>query len=187
MEQPITLYLDLREGTKADLMVVAKAALAFDAAVKEMSYVLDPSITVRLEFDSGTEGSLKLNSIIKTIKGTLTDKATLKAVALIIIGWIASDVRSYLTQEAIDNVVKEELQDENTLSDDDIRRIANEVAKALRGRVAEKQINKVYEELERDESIKGVGVTTNPDKKPRLIVPRDNLETALRGLSQRLA
>ncbi|RWC52858.1 hypothetical protein [Mesorhizobium sp.] len=172
MDQPITLYLDLKKDTKADLAVVARAALAFDAAVKEIAYVLDPSITIRVEFDNSTEGSLKLHSILKKVKGLATDKATLRAVALVVIGWIASDVRSYLTQSAIETIVREEMNNSDHLSDEDIKRIAEEVAKALNGHVGEKQVRKVYEELERDESIDGVGVTTNPDKKPRIIVPR---------------
>jgi hypothetical protein len=40
LEAPISLYLELEPETAADLEVVARATLAFSAAVKELAYVL---------------------------------------------------------------------------------------------------------------------------------------------------
>lgn len=170
MDQQLTLYLGLEEDSRPDLAVVAKAAIAFDAAIRDIAFVIDPSISVRVELDSGTPGSLKLNSILKTIKGKVADKQTLKAVALVVIGWFAQDVRSYISEQLIETVIREEV--DHSLSDEDIQKIAELVAKALNGKVGREHIQKVYEELERDGVIDGVGVTTNPDKKPRVIVPR---------------
>lgn len=170
MQQPITLYLDLEEGFKPDLATVARAALAFDAAIKEIAFVLDPSLDIRLELESGTEGSLKLNSLMKSIKDGVTDKRVLKAVAFAIACWFVNDVRAYFSEQLIESVIKKETNE--VLTDEEISRIAEEVVKALKGKVGEKQVQKVFEELQRDEAIRGVGVTTIPDNKPSEIVPR---------------
>jgi hypothetical protein len=50
---------------RADFEVVGLSAAAFAEAVKEIAFILEPGLEVRLEFDSGTEGSLKLKAIIK--------------------------------------------------------------------------------------------------------------------------
>lgn len=43
--------------------VVARAALSWSAAIKELAFVLDPSLEVRVEIDSGTQCSFSLNSL----------------------------------------------------------------------------------------------------------------------------
>jgi hypothetical protein len=40
--QPISLYIDLEDGRKADLEVIARAAEAFVDAVREIAFVLAP-------------------------------------------------------------------------------------------------------------------------------------------------
>jgi len=169
MAQSLTLYLDLEEGKKPDLATVARAALAFDAVVKEVAFIIDPSLSFRLELKSGTEGSLKLNSLLKAAKDRV-DRSTLLTIAFIVLGWFANDVRSLVTQEAIESLIDSEQN--HQLSEDEVQRIAQQVANALNGKVAKNEVGKVYEELQRDQRITGVGVTTDPDKKPRVIVPR---------------
>jgi hypothetical protein len=65
--ESITLYLGLKPGEKADFEVVGLAAAAFAEAVKEIAYILEPGTEVRLEFESGLEGSLKLKALLKTL------------------------------------------------------------------------------------------------------------------------
>jgi hypothetical protein len=67
VEETITLYLGLKAGQRADFEVVGLSAAAFAEAVKEIAFILEPGLEVRLEFDSGTEGSLKLKAIIKSL------------------------------------------------------------------------------------------------------------------------
>jgi hypothetical protein len=175
VNQPISLYLDLNPDALPDLATVARAALAFDAAIKELSFVLDPGINIQVELDSGTKGSLKLNAILRTVKDKVTDKKTLIAIATAVITWLAHDVRSYLTEQAIEEVISKDVGAH--LSPEEIKQIADQVAKALKGRTGERAIREIYNELERDPAVKGVGATTNPDKKPRVIVPRDEFKT----------
>jgi hypothetical protein len=68
--ESITLYLGLKPGEKADFEVVGLAAAAFAEAVKEIAYILEPGTEVRLEFESGLEGSLKLKALLKTAQSS---------------------------------------------------------------------------------------------------------------------
>ena len=167
--EPVSLYLDLEPGQRADLEVVARTSLAFAAALKELAYVLDPSIEVRVELQSGTEGSLSLNSIIRVVRRTTSKPISLKALAATVLIWFANDIRTYGVIETLNHVFKPAYH----LSDDDIQKIAAEVERALRGNVAGTQVRQVYRELQGDPAIKGVGATITPTRRPSDIVPRD--------------
>jgi hypothetical protein len=65
---PLSLYLDLEPGQTADLEVVAKASLAFVAALKEIAFQIDPLLEIRVELDSGTKGSPSLNARLKSAR-----------------------------------------------------------------------------------------------------------------------
>ena len=64
---PLSLYIDIEKGKVADLEVVARTALAWDALTKEIFYIADPALDVRVEIVNGTKGSVSLNTIIKAI------------------------------------------------------------------------------------------------------------------------
>lgn len=169
--QALTLFLDLEPEEKADLATVARAALAFNAAIREAAFVLDPSLEIEVQFDSGTPGSLKLNAILGDAKKKLTDPKVLKAVAFVILSWFAEDVRSTIDQGFIQSIMLHE--DTNPhLSDEEIAEIARKVAELIRGGTAHNQVKQVYRELEADPKIKGVGATTRRDHRPETIVPR---------------
>jgi hypothetical protein len=103
--EPISLYLELEPGQTADLEVVARAALAFAAAIREAAFVLDPSLEISLGFESGTEGSLSLNSIIRSIKNnTKLDPATIKTLIIMVIFWFSTDIRQWTVQEGLKSV-----------------------------------------------------------------------------------
>src|ERR1041385_2963429 len=62
---PISLYIDLERGQKADLEAVARASLAFAATIRDIAFVLDPSVDIRVELASGTESSLSLKPVLR--------------------------------------------------------------------------------------------------------------------------
>lgn len=176
-QQPVTLYVGVEEGSKPDLGAVARAAIAFEAAAREILFVLDPSIQVRIELDSGTEGSLKLNSTLKAVVSKVTDRKVLGAAAFTLLCWFSGDVRSYLTEKALDKIIGEEEPD---LSAIEVKALAEEVVRLLRGDVGKEQAQTVYRELERDPKVISVGVTTVPDGSPRSPVPRASFPDFLR-------
>lgn len=180
MQQAICLYLDLNEGQKADLEVVAKAALAFDAAVKEIAFVLDPGAVIRVELESGTEGSLSLNSIISAI-GPM-NRVRLQAIAFALVTWFGAETASYVYSAILDQIKGDEqaLQ----LSEEQIKEMSEQVAKICEGKVGARQVGDVFKELEKDPAVRGVGVTTSKDKKPRYVVPRSQFQERSRSISE---
>lgn len=180
MQQAICLYLDLNEGQKADLEVVAKAALAFDAAVKEIAFVLDPGAVIRVELESGTEGSLSLNSIISAI-GPM-NRVRLQAIAFALLTWFGAETASYVYSAILDQIQGDEqaLQ----LSEEQIKEMSEQVAKICEGKVGARQVGDIFKELEKDPAVRGVGVTTNKDKKPRYVVPRSQFQERSRSISE---
>jgi hypothetical protein len=165
---PVSLYLDLDPGEKADLEVVAKASLAFAAAIKELAYLLDPSIEIKIELTSGTEGSLSLNSVLKAIKDASDQPVTLKALAITSILWFGGQIATHEVQKWLDA----EIGPSPTMSDADAAKVADMVTKAMEKKIAQRQVQQVYRELAKDPHIKGVGATLKPATKPTVIVPR---------------
>lgn len=164
----VSLYLDLEPGKKPDLEIVARAALAYVEAIKETGFILNPGMDVSVEFVSGTEGSLSLNTILRSVR---PDPVALKAVALIILGWFASDLRTYGTIKFLDTYFP--IEQRSALSDEDIKRITRALQQSLDGKIAKEPVSQVYRELERDTSIKGVGATRIAGERPPNIVPRE--------------
>src|SRR5436305_14673800 len=79
-QETISFYLDLEPGTKADFEVVGRSAAAFAETVKEIAYLLEPGLEIKLEFDSSKPGSLKLNAILKGLKAR--DRSVLITIAV---------------------------------------------------------------------------------------------------------
>ena len=171
---PVSLYLDLEKGQVADLDVVAHAALAWSAAIKESAFFLDPSIDIRVELASGTEGSLSLNAIIKSVRDTLADKKTIRTIVLTSIFWTLEQAGAWGIGQILDLMKADDAAPiVRDLSEEDKQDIADRVVGQLNGRVAQHQVQRIYREAERDPAIKGVGVTGKPGKKPSVIVPRE--------------
>ncbi len=159
LEETVTLYLGLKEGRKADFEVVGLAAAAFAEAVKEISYILEPGLDVRLEFDSGTEGSLKLKAIIRTLKTPAARKNALLSIVGTIALVLTTDTRGYTYGKLLDLFFATEQRKE--LSDEDIARIAKHVIDINKGKIAKAPMQQMYKQLERDKNIESVGAITS--------------------------
>jgi hypothetical protein len=183
VQETISLYLQLERGKKADFEIVGRTATAFAEAVKEIAYILEPGIDVRLEFDSGTEGSLSLNAIVKSL-GTSKDRRTaLIAVIAAVASTLASDIVSYGVGKFLDQFFTQEQRGE--LSDDDVKRIARAVKDTLDGKVAKEPVREIFRQVERDEAIKSIGATPAPDTKPLRPIPRSDFPERA-GIVQRI-
>jgi hypothetical protein len=175
MAETINLYIDLEDGQLADLEVVARASIAFSEAVKEIAFIVDPSIEIRLELESGTEGSLSLNSIIKSVSGREIDPLVLKSVLYAMITWLVLEVGASVLSLSIEKILTEQEQ----ISEQDVDRIANRVRELLEGKVGEKQVREIFKQLDKDPSVKGVGVGSKKGARPKVIVPRKDFESRI--------
>ncbi len=169
MDQHLNLYLDLEPGELADLEVVAKASLAFAEAVREIAYIVDPSLIIRLELESGTEGSLSLNSVVRYVKQQVSDPVTRKIIVIAILAWFAKETGSAILSIGVNDLVAHE----TSISEQDAQRIAEKVEEILEKKVGAKQVQGVFREVQKDKSITGVGVSTEKGARPRSVVPRE--------------
>ncbi len=175
MQETISLYLDLKPGEKPDFEVVGLAAAAFAEAVKEIAFILDPGVEVRLEFDSTTENSLSLNAIFKTLKSRDGQRGTVIGVILgTSIGFV-SDIRTWSVGKLLDHHFS--IEQRQQLSEEDLKRIASTCKGVTEGRIAKTPIQKVYKQLDRDSTITSVGAVTKPNTKPPAPVPNSEFPT----------
>jgi hypothetical protein len=177
LEETISLYIGLEPGAKADFEVVGRAAAAFADVVKEIAYILEPGLEVKLEFDSGTEGSLSLNAILKSHSDK---RGALIAIAMVVGGWFVQDLRTYGVAKFMGAYLMPEQK--KALSDDDIDRIAKRLKNVMDGKIAKESVQQVYRELERDKAIKSVGTVSKPGTKPANPVPREQFQTVAGNL-----
>jgi hypothetical protein len=164
VEETISLYLELKEGEKPDFEVIGLAAAAFAEAVKEIAYILDPGMDVRLEFDSTTEASLSLNALFKTLRTRDGQIGTAIGVILGTSAAFLGDARQWGVGKLLDKLVSTETR--QSLTDEDIKRISETCKKVSDGKIAKEPIRELYKQLDRDPVIQSVGTITKPGTKP---------------------
>lgn len=168
---PVCLYLDIHRGQRPDLEAVANAALAFNAAIKELSFVLDPSQEIKVDFLSGTEGSLFLNSIIRFVKSKdLTSKKNLYRIAAAIFIYFAGHTRDYGVDKFLDKLIG--LDDSVHLSETDKHDIISGASEAVTKELALSHVQDVYRHVYADSKVIGIGVSAGKDEIPTNTVPR---------------
>ena len=173
---PLSLYFDLEPEQNADLVVVSRAAIAWASTISEIAYVVDPSIEIRIEFQSGTEGSLSINTMLRAVGDRLPDQRTIKTAMVSAAMWFVLEIGSWTVGNVLDwmngpdapPVIQE-------LSQEEREAIATEVVHRLRN-VGTEQAEHVFREVEKDQAIKGIGVTSVPGKRPDIIIPRTSFD-----------
>lgn len=168
--QPLTLYLDLEPGKTVDLEVAARASIAWSRAIKEIGFILAPDAQFVVELRSGTEGSLGLNSLIRSVREI--DPKYLKAIAVGVLLWFSNETASWMHGQLFDAIfgnANAEVTAPEGLSPEQFAALL----RAIEQGAGKEHTKEVYRELERDPAIRGVGVTTAPGTRPRVIIPRD--------------
>lgn len=181
--EPLSLYLDLEPKTKADLEVVSRVSLEFAGAIRELAFVLDPALSIRIELVSGTESSLSLNSILRSL-GVKDKRADLsvKAVALAAATYFVAHTGDWVFQHVMDSLFTG--HEKAALSTEQIDEIAQKTAAAVHRRVAAPQVGRVYRELQSDPAICGIGISRDETSRPRSVVPRSEFESRSSAISK---
>lgn len=173
--ETIRLYLDLEPGTNADLEVVARASLEFANTLRELAFVMDPSLAFRVELVSGTEGSLSLKAFIRAfgIKDRL-GKLTVGALAGTMLTYFVAHTRDWTFEKVMDHVFTSE--EKAQIAPADLEHAARIIADAVERGIAATQAERVYRELQTDPAVKGVAVARSAEGRPAGIVPRSEFE-----------
>lgn len=169
---PLRLYYKLADGHTANAEVVARASLAFIAGVKELSYVLDPSLKIQVGIQGHADGSLWEDLLLLVDKGKAEyrSRPTRYGLALAALAWIlappADRVRDIAWQPIIDKYLPE-------ATDADVTEAKRLIGVAESGKVAVREKQQFYREVGRDTGI--IGVSANIDRqKPTWIVARND-------------
>jgi hypothetical protein len=186
-EVPASIYFGLKQGESANLEVIAEAAIAWVAALREMAQSVDPGLEVTVDILDGERSSLWLNTIT-TLEQKLDQLhrrgeqfprlwALARGLAFIVAATplqvTAEDVWRAVSHESPPVVAK--------LSPQDRKELIEDFKKALRDNVAQPQKKAFYRAAEKDHSIREVGVATGPKIEPRFVVSRDAFSAFVAG------
>lgn len=179
-EGNLSLYFKLKEGKKADLEVVAEAALHWVAALRASAAAIDPDSRIRVEFVDAKESSLRLNTILEWMESALARVETgagkyprLRNLALSIALFLVTTTAAHYVDDFLDG------EPAFSLSDED-RRLLKKLLEGIReAPEVEAEGRKFFRVLERDTSITGVGISQDREELPPIIIPSS--EFAERG------
>ena len=174
---PLSLYIDLEEGSRGDLEVISRAAIAWSQMIREAALSVDPFLEVRVELVSGTAGSINLNSLIRAVRDTVNDPKRLKAIAIAIVAYFGSQAGGWVVGKGYDDLwlwVEHQLGHEvvSGMSEADKRNVEKIVTNVVAAKTTQAKAEGVYAELSKDPTVTGVGVSLKPAVRPRYVVPR---------------
>lgn len=187
VEAPVSIYFGLEQGKKADLEVIAEAAIAWVAAVREMAAVVDPSLEVSVEIVDGDESSLWLN-VLTAIESKLErverggEKfprlwALAKGLAFIVVATpltvTAEDIWRAITEENPAIVAE--------LSPQARQELIEDFKKALREDVARPEKRQFFRSVEKDTVVSAVGISSRPHGTPKLLTTREQFVSYVRS------
>lgn len=167
---PLRLYYELKKGHTADAEVIARASLAFIAGVKELSYVLDPSLRVQVGIQGHAEGSLweDLLLLVDKAKAEYLAHPARYGLALAALAWIMAPPTERIRDNAWQPLLDKYLPD---ATDDDIAEAKKIIAAAENGKIAVREKQQFYREVARDTGITGVSANIDRER-PEWVVPR---------------
>lgn len=169
----LSLHFTLRDGEKADLEVVAAAAIAWVGALRAAAQNIDPNAKIRIEIVDAEEGSLRLNTLLEWAENQLArlDRGSEKYPRL---QKLAIALAAFLATVGVDTVRDVYLASETlSLSDEDRRRLDELLELAKKGAAVQEKSRKFFRVLERDPSISGVGVAEGRETPPAVTIPSD--------------
>ncbi|MGZ2501783.1 hypothetical protein EHI47_11540 [Rhizobium leguminosarum] len=166
----LSLYFDLKKGEKADLEVVAQAAIDWVAALRAVAQEIDPDTSIRVEIVDAIEGSLSLNTVLDFLEAQAAkfdDGASqhwrLKKIAVALAVFVV-----FTGAPTYDFYFGDDTKE---LSAEDRKRIDELIELTKNKPAVEEKKREFFKALERDPSIKGVGVTEKRGRIPAVIIP----------------
>jgi len=166
----LSLYFGLQEGQRADLEVVAAAALEWVASIRAAAREIEPSAQIRVELINAAESSLRLNAILDWLEAQLAriDEGSgkhwrLKKLAIALAIFVPTV--GYPTYEFY-------LGDKSFTSED--RKTLHELLDTVK-KNPEIGVHRqnFFKAIERDRSITSTGVSEGHHDRPVIEVPRD--------------
>ncbi|MCC5956278.1 MAG: hypothetical protein JJU07_09250 [Natronohydrobacter sp.] len=176
-EASITLYVELKQGSRLDLEAAANASLAWSRMIKAIGHSVDPMGDWTIELESSKPGSQKIKSFIKMKVGTDLRTLIIGAVGAALffvlkesVAWGVGEVLDYLKGPEAPAEVQ-------LLSDEEILDIAERIAAILQGSAGKEEAVEVYDALKSDPDVTGAGAMSGEGGRPTFIIPRESFPT----------
>lgn len=119
-EDGLSLYFELKEGEKADLEIVAQAALHWVAALRAAAIAIEPDAQFRVEFIDAKASSLRVNTLLDWMETTLTrievgsgKHPRLRRLAVALAVFIVSPGATHYVEDFLDGEPPTSLSDED--------------------------------------------------------------------------
>ncbi|MEA2905461.1 MAG: hypothetical protein QOI12_2848 [Alphaproteobacteria bacterium] len=177
-EDTISLYFKLKDGQKADLEIVAAAALEWVAAVRAAARDLAPEAQIRVELIDASESSLKLNTIFDWIEGQLKqiEKGSgryprLKKLALALAIFIPTTGAQTITYWFGPQQVAVLSTEDRKLLEDNKQLMEEMLGRVRKNPEVEIKRQQFFKLLERDSSITGAGISEGRSRPPLIMIP----------------
>jgi hypothetical protein len=169
IEQPLTIYFDLSPDERPSLGSVGAAMVEFEKMAGEAVYLMEPGVEFSMVYQYSAPGSLR---IIAGLRGIVSPER-LKDLALIIATVLVTNAVSHIQGKVMDEAIEAIIGEEESLSDEDIQRIADAVRRVARSETVTAPRREFYRAVEPDQAITGVGAAPNEKKeRPAVVVPR---------------
>jgi hypothetical protein len=171
-DSDLSLYFQLRAGEKADLEVVASAALAWVEGLRASARALDPEAEVRVEIVNADESSLIVNAVLKWFENNV--EARLERIdrggqKLPRTKKLAIALGAFLVFTAPQTYDFYFGDDEFTVED---REKLNELVELVKNNVeVEAARQRFYRAIEQEPAITGVGLKEQSGSAPLILVP----------------
>lgn len=169
--EPLVLYLDLEENSFIELETSYKIEKAFEAALKELLFIIDPSAELKICLVSVTEGSISFNTLLRIINQKNKDvNLDLKSIVYACMVWFALQTAAHTYDKILDYITSSPAHIE--LTKEQKNYIANRVACIIEKRIAHQQVQLIYRAAHADKAIKAIGSTRTFGSRPNELVPR---------------
>lgn len=181
IEQPLTIYFDLSPDTRPTLGAIGKAMVQFEKMAGEAVFLMEPGVEFSMVYQYSAPGSLR---IIAGLRG-LVSADRLRDLALVVSTVLVTNAVSHLQGKAMDEAIDAIVGEEATLTDEDIKRIAEAVKNVERSETVAEPRREFYRAVEPDRAITGIGAAPNERKEPpAVIVPRSEFGDRSGALTQ---
>lgn len=169
IEQPLTIYFDLSPDARPTLGAIGTAMVQFEKMAGEAVFLMEPGVEFSMVYQYSAPGSLR---IIAGLRGVLTAER-LRDLALVIATVLVTNAAGHIQGKLMDEAIESIVGEEQTLSDEDIERIAEAVRNVERSETVTAPRREFYRAVEPDQAISGVGAAPNEnDERPAVVVPR---------------
>lgn len=166
----LTLHFEVANGEHVNLSTVGRSLIEFERMAREVAARSDPFINFELRFERSEEGSLRLITSLRERVG----EARLRTLAwTIITALLLQPIVGIVSEDAWRGIMEGMGYPPETMSDEEILRISRTVVDALKDEEVQRARNNLYQALEADPSVEGIGAKPGSSPgKPFIVVPK---------------